>query len=129
MQRSAGFVFVKFLFGAAAIITGMVALNSLARQTAGMAMNPWENFVEDTSTQAEGQAIMRQMGCFACHRIDNFGGAIGPKLNGVKHRKSRAEMFAWIKSPVSIKPNTIMPQFDLTDQQILMIISYLQTKE
>ena len=129
MRQSAGIVFTKFIVGAAAMITVMFALNSLARQTAGMNENPWESFIEDASTQSEGQAIMRQMGCFACHRLDKFGGEIGPRLNSVKYRKTREQMFLWIKSPSSIKPMTIMPQFDLTEKQILEIVSYLETKE
>lgn len=128
-HTSAGIVFTKFLVSAGAILTVMFALNTLARQTAGMQGTPWESFQEDASTQSAGQAIMRQMGCFACHRIDNFGGEIGPRLNGVKYRKTREQMFRWIKSPMSVKPTTIMPQFDLTDKQILEIISYLETKE
>lgn len=128
-MNSAGLVFAKFIAAFAAILFVTYTLNTLARATVGQRVNPWEGFVEDTSTQAAGQAIMRQMGCFACHRLDDFGGSIGPRLNGVKYRKTRAQMFAWIKSPMSIKPNTIMPQFDLTDQQILQIISYLETKE
>lgn len=72
---------------------------------------------------------MKTNGCFACHRIDNFGSDIGPKLNGVGQRKSRDDIFKWIKSPSSIKAGTKMPQYNFTDEQIHEIINYLETKK
>lgn len=111
-----------------ALVFLLVTLNVFIRSTEGKGVKPWESFQESAGTQQEGLSIMRSYGCFLCHRIDDFGGEIGPKLNGVKARKSRQELFDWIRSPKSIKPNTIMPQFNLSEDEILKIISYLETK-
>lgn len=131
MQRkdhSSPRVFFTFGVGISVLVGVLVAVNVTVRSMAGTGVRPWETFQESAGTQAEGLTIMRKTGCFLCHRIDDFGGEIGPRLNGVKDRKTREELFAWIHSPHRIKPNTIMPEFHLPDDQILKIISYLETK-
>ncbi|MDP4219693.1 MAG: cytochrome c [Bacteroidota bacterium] len=127
-KQTSGKVFFKFGVGFCLVVFLLVTVNMFVRSTEGRGINPWENFQESSGTSEEGLKIMQRYGCFLCHRIDDFGGEIGPKLNAVKDRKTRQELFAWIKSPKSIKPNTIMPEFHLSDDEILRIISYLETK-
>ncbi|MEO6941356.1 MAG: cytochrome c [Candidatus Kapaibacterium sp.] len=127
-QYSSAKVLATFGASFCALVFLLVTVNVFIRNTEGRSVNPWETFQESDTTRQEGFTLMQGHGCFLCHRMDNFGGAIGPKLNGVKERKTREQLFAWIKSPRSIKPNTIMPEFHLPDEEILKIISYLETK-
>src|SRR5579863_6869735 len=127
MKQSSGSLFLKFGLSFCGIVFVMIALNTLVRGTEGKPVNPWETSQETGAAQDEGLSIMKHYGCFLCHRIDDFGGNVGPKLNGVKSRKTREQLFAWIKSPSSIKPGTIMPEFHLSNDEILKIISYLET--
>ncbi len=127
-KQTSAKVFFRFSAGFCIVIFLLVVVNLFARSIEGRSVNPWETFQESEGTREEGFTIMRRYGCFLCHRIDDFGGEIGPKLNGVKGRKTRQELFSWIRSPRSIKANTIMPEFHLSDDEILKIISYLETK-
>lgn len=129
MTRESAVVFVKF---ASLFLTSLVVLlvvNSLARGSNGSGETPWRTFNPTASDIHEGRVIMERNGCFSCHAVDGFGGRIGPALNGVNHRKSREELFQWIKSPWSVKPGTKMPQYNLRDDSILKIIGYLETKD
>jgi len=106
----------------------MFGLSSLMRSISVSEKAPWDGYQPSAQDIHEGRKIMERNGCFSCHRIDGFGGDIGPALNGVRTNKSREELSKWIKSPMSIKPNTRMPQFYLSDEDILKIVSYLETK-
>ncbi|HWP83200.1 MAG TPA: cytochrome c [Bacteroidota bacterium] len=129
MTRESAVVFAKFgsLFLASLVV--LLVVNSLARGSNGSAETPWRTFNPTANDIHEGRVMMERNGCFSCHAVNGFGGQIGPALNGVKERKSREELFRWIKSPWSVKPGTKMPQYNLTDDTILKIISYLETKD
>lgn len=129
MTRESAVVFAKFgsLFVASLVV--LLVVNSLARGSNGSSETPWRTFNPTTDDIHEGRVIMERNGCFACHAVDGFGGQVGPALNGVKNRKNREELFRWIKSPWSVKPGTSMPQYNLSDETILKIISYLETKD
>lgn len=90
---------------------------------------------------AAGQAIVAQEGCAACHSIDGTR-MTGPtwkglfmsqvKLtNGQTVTADPAYLTFMIKTPnvkiVSGFPANVMPKFDLTDQQIQDIVSYIET--
>ncbi len=129
MTRESTVVFVKFgsLFLASLVV--LLVINSLARGSNGSGETPWRTFNPTAADVHEGRVLMERNGCFACHAVDGFGGQIGPALNGVKERKNREELFRWIKSPWSVKPGTKMPQFQLSDEAVLKILSYLETKD
>lgn len=129
MSRESILIFAKFgsIFLAALFV--MITLNSLASRAGGSAETPWRTFNPTATDVHDGRVIMERNGCFSCHSVDGFGGRVGPELNGVGMRKSEEELFKWIKSPWSVKPGTRMPQFNLSDESILKIISYLETKD
>ncbi len=129
MTRESAVVFVKFGSLFLASLGVLLVVNSLARGGNGSGETPWRTFNPTAADVHEGRVIMERSGCFSCHAVDGFGGQIGPGLNGVKERKSREELFHWIKSPWSVKPGTKMPQYSLSDETVLKIISYLETKD
>jgi nitric oxide reductase subunit C len=63
--------------------------------------------------------------CVACHAVGGVGGIVGPPLDDVRNRKSRADLLAWIANPQTIKPGTAMPQIDMTEAQRAEIVDYL----
>ncbi len=111
------------------LIAFMIFLNWIERGVERRDENSSKSFNEMDAAKYKGYALMKSSGCFACHRIDNIGSDIGPKLNGVGQRRSREDLFKWIKSPWSIKPGTKMPKYNFTDEQIHDIINYLETKK
>jgi cytochrome c oxidase subunit 2 len=82
--------------------------------------------------------------CLTCHAIGDKGVQLYPNLTGVGSRESvggklintdqpeydnegsvEDNLKTWIKDPQAVKPGTLMPKVDLTDQQIDAIAKYL----
>jgi L-cysteine S-thiosulfotransferase len=89
------------------------------------------------ASPAEGQklAFNRSKGnCITCHVIKggtNMGN-VGPQLNDMKKRFSRADLVAIISDETKRNPLTVMPPFKrnliLTDKEIESIIDFLYTR-
>lgn len=93
----------------------------------------------ETAAQKAGEEIFAR--CQACHAIagtpsaDMPGLKIGPDLTNFGNRKylaggtrlNNAENFAaWVKNPASIKPEALMPNLGLTDDEIAKVSAYLR---
>ena len=65
--------------------------------------------------------------CDGCHKRspDGDGGIIGPDLLNAVERIRPEWMFYWIKNPQLIRPDTPMPNFQIPDDRIRSILSYL----
>lgn len=122
-------VFVKFGSAVLVVLLVMVIANSLAGRAGAGDELPWKTFNPTSDDVHEGRDILQRNGCLSCHSLEGFGGQIGPRLEGAAQRKSREDLFLWIKSPADVKPGTRMPQYNLPDESILKIISYLETKD
>ncbi len=73
-----------------------------------------------------GKALIHAYQCAACHKVaDEQGRMMFPDLTTVKDRRTPDWERNWLKDPQSIKPGTFMPNFDLSDEEIEAIISYL----
>ena len=66
-----------------------------------------------------GAALVQNSGCMGCHGA-TFQGGVGPKLLGIEHTHSLAQITESIKHP-----HAPMPDFGFSDSQITDIISYL----
>jgi mono/diheme cytochrome c family protein len=66
-------------------------------------------------------------GCGACHEVGDKGGKIGPALDRTGVRLQPTWIYRWIKNAQSIKRDTIMPNFALSDHDALAITLYLTT--
>ncbi|MEX2375915.1 MAG: cytochrome c oxidase subunit II [Dehalococcoidia bacterium] len=88
---------------------------------------------------AEGAQLFLQAGCVGCHVIDGYPGAVGrvgPNLTLVGSRTTLAggwlennpeELASWLRNPPAVKPGSLMPDLDLSDDQIDRLVAYLQT--
>lgn len=88
----------------------------------------------DESTQIEiGAALFVAKGCTVCHRheaIERTGGFysnIGPNLTNMSLTPVYLQL--WLKDPPAVKPNTKMPNLDLSDTEIEALISFLTNTE
>ena len=91
---------------------------------------------EDTEA-LDGQALFRAKGCASCHAVQGFAaGEVGPDLTHLQQRKTFAgamfdlnekNMRAWLRNPPAEKPGSIMPNLDLTEEEITSLIAYLDT--
>jgi nitric oxide reductase subunit C len=63
--------------------------------------------------------------CVTCHSLGGQGGAIGPALDSVFARKSKAEIAVWLADPAKVKPGTLMPKLALAQDQIDSLAEFL----
>ena len=75
----------------------------------------------------EGETIFRMARCISCHLVDGKGGTIAPDLVNITTKVQLDWLFDWIKNPRAYQPNTKMPHYRFTDQEILKIITYLNS--
>ena len=93
---------------------------------------------------AAGEAAFRKVrqpathSCFACHTIAGIsGGVVGPNLTHLASRTTiaagmlpndSADIARWLHDPAAVKPGSLMPTIDLTDQEIAALVAYLQSR-
>jgi mono/diheme cytochrome c family protein len=68
----------------------------------------------------EGAKLVQANGCAGCHGANLMGGSIGPKLFGIEHRLSSAQIADFI-----IHPRPPMPNFGFNGDQVNDIVAYL----
>ncbi len=87
---------------------------------------------------AAGRQIFETHACTNCHTIRGTAavGSFGPDLTHLASRatlasgatmNTPAELFAWIKNPDAIKPGSLMPAMQLSDEEIHELVAYLDT--
>ncbi|MCA9593055.1 MAG: c-type cytochrome [Myxococcales bacterium] len=90
-----------------------------------------------------GRKLLETKGCGTCHALSgapalpmqpNAVGprvqpavALAPDLAHVRERIAAPELVRWLMNPKSVKPNTLMPSFDLTLAEAADIAAYLLT--
>jgi mono/diheme cytochrome c family protein len=81
--------------------------------------------VDLTDPVGAGTSIVAAYNCRQCHFVGGEGKALGPNLNGVTERLDAVSLRQWLREPTSIKYDTPMPDFRLSDPEIEAIVSYL----
>ncbi len=75
-------------------------------------------------------AINKQLACNACHRFPGGkGGVSGPTFEGIGQRLNPDWMVSFIKNPQAHDPWVWMPKYQINDQLLQQIVSYLNTME
>ncbi len=75
-----------------------------------------------------GAALFDAHGCRACHKIGPRGGNAGPDLTLVGHRRPRAWLEKWLASPRAYKPDTEMPEQNLSPANRTALAAYLSER-
>jgi len=75
------------------------------------------------------QLFYSKYGCSACHIADykSDKGYIGPALAGVGNRLTPAWTYEWLKDPNGLRPGTLMPNFNLKDDEARNLTAFLMT--
>jgi cytochrome c oxidase subunit 2 len=87
---------------------------------------------------AQGAQIFRDQTCINCHTVAGTLGnqRIGPDLTHLADRSTiaagaaantPANLLKWLEDPNSIKPETHMPNFQLSDGQAHALVAYMET--
>jgi len=86
---------------------------------------------------AAGLNVFLRNTCVSCHTIrgEPATGNVGPDLTHVGSRETLgagvitntpANMTEWIRSPQHVKPGVLMPNFNLSDQDLQALVRYLE---
>jgi cytochrome c oxidase subunit 2 len=99
--------------------------------------NQQQPAVEDPAV-AEGRQLFESQACISCHVVRGTAaqGQFGPDLTHFKSRDTLASGAAdntpanlklWLKDPDYVKPGSLMPAMQLSDDQIDKVVAYLDT--
>ncbi len=78
------------------------------------------------SLALSGAELIETYGCRGCHVIQGEGGQAGPSLDGVFERRDEDWVRAQIRDPRSHNPNTVMPDFGFTKDQVEAMVQVLR---
>jgi cytochrome c oxidase subunit II len=96
------------------------------------------NLLLDPDT-AKGREAFLALACAGCHTVKGTAavGKVGPDLTHVASQKSIAggllspvneeNLTRWLKNPPAIKPGTLMPTLNLSDEQVADLVKWLRT--
>lgn len=81
---------------------------------------------KDNSVAGQGMILFQQKACEYCHRIDNYGGYVGPDLTHVANRLTEQEMRIRI-----INGSKDMPAYasSLTGDELEKLVKFLETRK
>ena len=91
-----------------------------------------------TDEQRLGATIFQTQACAGCHTVSGTAanGTLGPDLSHVASRatigadtlaNTPSDMAHWLSATQQVKPGALMPQLDLTDDQIQALVAYLES--
>ena len=84
---------------------------------------------------AQGELRFRQMFCTTCHSLSVtragetklIGGSIGPELTKVGSKVNRDWLVDWLRNPQGYLPNSKMPRYEWTDEDLYKVTQYIST--
>lgn len=92
---------------------------------------------EDQPEASAGAAAFRAKGCASCHTVKGYSaGELGPNLThfaqrdtfaGAMFENNERNLRAWLRDPPAEKPGSLMPDLDLTEDEVTSLIAYLDT--
>jgi cytochrome c oxidase subunit II len=111
---------------------------AVSAQTAGVSSQMAEAGSQTNSSAEEGRRVFETTACINCHTVSGTvaNGRFGPDLTHLMSRDTIASGAApntpenlrlWVQNPDAIKPGSLMPAMNLTDQQFDRLTAYLLT--
>jgi mono/diheme cytochrome c family protein len=82
---------------------------------------------------AAGASLYGESFCASCHAVQNaagnlVGGDLGPELTRVGSKLKPEWLQAWLRDPRTYNSHTLMPHYRWTDQQLKVLIGYVENK-
>ncbi|MEZ6196899.1 MAG: cytochrome c [Planctomycetota bacterium] len=112
---------VAYLQSLPAATDPMAAMVEKARAEAEMSAGP-----PDPDLAAKGKRVFQRL-CFMCHRLDGTPSPMGPSLDGVANRLSASDLREWVRDPKARKPETHMPAWTGSDEDLARVLAFLAT--
>ena len=109
---------------------GMMCLTIVGLTVKGVLSELSERGTTETQTTSvspveHGRALFESMECIRCHTIAGKGGFKGPELTHVASRLRADFLPDWIRNPRLIMPDTDMPNFEGTEDELADVVAYL----
>lgn len=80
----------------------------------------------------KGRELWGQSRCSVCHPTNGVGGShkeiYAPDLGIVGSKVNRTWLYRWLKDPMSYFPQTNMPHYRFTDDQILALVEFIMSE-
>lgn len=83
--------------------------------------------VQDAPILSRGRQLIQQYNCVSCHNLPGYTPEFVPSLNGIGKKTTRQWLVRWLKDPRKVQPDTKMPNFNLTDEEIQILTDFLMT--
>jgi len=105
---------------AEASCVGCHPMNSLVAENAA---------VPDAPVFSKGRALYMENNCLGCHVLKDYQRpkSIGPILTKIATKTNSGWVSNWIKSPKGYLPQTVMPDFELPEGEIMAMTAYLMS--
>lgn len=74
-----------------------------------------------------GAEVFVEMGCQGCHAAKGYDGLhkVGPEIAKVGNKVKKEWLVDWLKNPHNYMPNARMPNFGLSDDDVVAVSSFL----
>ncbi len=108
----------------------LVACGKQQQQNISANFNTEQTQSEQKSTDPKiewGKRVYDETGCATCHSLSGVGGSIGPKLDGVGKKLSAEKLRKILLNPKSQNPNTVMPPFEGSEEDLDALVTYLMS--
>lgn len=74
-----------------------------------------------------GKAVYDEVGCAVCHAVGGIGGKTGPSLDGIGKKYDAEKMKEILLKPQTLNPNTLMPPFEGSEEDLEALVAYLMS--
>lgn len=135
MNRIVSYVFPALML-AGLIVSLFVIVSSLqaaALPVAAPAVMPGASAANSGDLVAQGRGLFLAKGCIVCHRNDDLAAARAgmiefsfdevPNLTTLKIDADYLRR--WLHDPHALKPTTLMPNLNLSDDEVNALVAYL----
>jgi nitric oxide reductase subunit C len=114
-------------------ITALAALIALLiacgkQQSSQTSANGNQQKVSQQTTDSKierGKAVYDETGCATCHAIGGIGGTIGPSLDKIGSKYDAEKLKGILLNPKTLNPNTVMPPFEGSEEDLEALVAYL----
>ena len=90
-----------------------------------------ESVYSATQVEEGKQLFYSKYACQSCHIVDvkSDKGYIGPTLTGVGSRLTAAWIYHWLKNPQALRPGTIEPNRNMSDDEAKSLTAFLTAQK
>ncbi len=75
----------------------------------------------------QGRDLYAARKCPVCHAVEGKGGKVGPDLSKIGGRRDPAWLKQFLPNPKALFPDTIMPPFPGSEEELEALIAYLSS--